>query len=97
MLFFTVDTDGTQHIENLAILPGTDNFNFETSRLLQALGEFFLEDKIEPSGIGKTLTFTYEDASKLAYLSTGLISSLAGIISNIQINGYIKPTQGIFN
>ena len=61
---FTVDADGTRHIENLAVLPGQDDFDFTTTSDLQVLGEFFLEDKIDPSGIGRTVKMFYRLSDK---------------------------------
>jgi hypothetical protein len=51
---FIVEADGTRHIENFALLPGNDNFDFDTSKWLNTIDDFFLQNKIDPSLLGKT-------------------------------------------
>jgi hypothetical protein len=64
---FIVEADGTRHIENFALLPGEDGFDFDTSPWLNTIDDFFLQNKIDPSGMGHTINMKYDFDSKEAY------------------------------
>ncbi len=69
---FIVEADGTRYIDNYVILPGQDNFDYETSWALNLFDNFFLEDKIDPSGIGRRVDMVYDQASKDSYKTSVL-------------------------
>lgn len=56
---FVIGEDGSRWIENLGIEPiGGDDFNFE-SGLVGEIANFFLEPRIDPSGIGRTVDIQF--------------------------------------
>ncbi len=56
---FVIGEDGTRRIENLGIEPiGGDDFNFESGPVGE-IANFFLEPRIDPSGIGRTVDIQF--------------------------------------
>lgn len=67
---FIVKADGTRYIENLAVIPKPDNFDYITEPgLVQIYDKLLFENKIDPSGIGETVTIKFNDASISTYVS----------------------------
>jgi Ca2+-binding RTX toxin-like protein len=63
---FIVEADGTRRIENYAILPRTDNFDFVSSNWAAQAGNAYLEPRVDPLGIGRSVLIVYTEASKNA-------------------------------
>lgn len=62
---FVVEADGTRHIENYAVLPYNDDFDFESSNGLTQFGnKNYLEPRIDPSGIGRKVVIVFDQDSK---------------------------------
>ncbi|KJV06801.1 calcium-binding protein [Methylocucumis oryzae] len=77
---FIVKADGTRYIEDYAILPANEDFDYVTQSgqwLQQWADGTFLEDKIDPSGIGKTVLLKFDDDVKNAYVSTHKVIYMA--------------------
>jgi Ca2+-binding RTX toxin-like protein len=67
---FIVRADGTRYIENLAVIPTPDNFDYITEPgIEQDYDKLFFENKIDPSGIGKTVTISFDNTSISTYVS----------------------------
>ena len=68
---FIVKADGTRYIENLAVVPVTDNFDYKTEPGLEQIYDTLLfENKIDPSGIGETVTISFDNTSINSYVAT---------------------------
>jgi len=61
---FTVDADGTRHIQNFAILPAHDNFDFSSNNPLAWVANAALLPKIDPSAIGRRVDIIFDDTTK---------------------------------
>jgi RTX calcium-binding nonapeptide repeat (4 copies) len=69
---FVVKADGTRYIENYALVPAQDNFDFVTDPNLaqQILDTHLLGNKIDPSGIGQTVQINFDQSSLAAYAAS---------------------------
>ncbi|MCG8157337.1 hypothetical protein JMY81_21350 [Brenneria goodwinii] len=59
---FIVEKDGSRRIENFAITPlnrGPENFDFESGDKLARLGNGYLEEIVDPSGIGRKVIINF--------------------------------------
>ncbi|MEE3662980.1 calcium-binding protein [Brenneria sp. g21c3] len=59
---FIVEKDGSRRIENFAITPlnhGPDNFDFKSEDTLARLGNGYLEEIVDPSGIGRKVIINF--------------------------------------
>lgn len=79
---FVIEPDGTKYIENFAIVPRPstppDNFDFVTGGLAQLGNSFFLEPRIDPSGIGRKVEFNFTgDVLKTTYTLSDFQADLA--------------------
>ena len=54
-VLFVIEADGTRHIENFSIRPFDDNFDFKSNNSLAAFGNPWLEVRVDPLGIGRTV------------------------------------------
>jgi Ca2+-binding RTX toxin-like protein len=61
---FVIEADGTRHIQDLAILPFEDNFDFESNAPLSMFGNGYLKPRIDPTGIGRRVDIIFNAASK---------------------------------
>ncbi|PPK76523.1 Ca2+-binding RTX toxin-like protein [Methylobacter tundripaludum] len=61
---FTIDADGTRHIQNFAILPANDNFDFSSNNPLAWVANAALLPKIDPSAIGRRVDIIFDDTTK---------------------------------
>src|SRR5262249_3460659 len=50
---FVIDADGTRSIENWAVLPFDDNFDFNSANPLTTVFEDTLTEMMDPSGLGR--------------------------------------------
>jgi len=62
---FVIDANGDRHIENFAVLPFDDNFDFEGS-FWSNIGNAYLNARIDPDQIGRILRLKFDAASKNA-------------------------------
>jgi hypothetical protein len=80
---FVIEADGTRHIENFAIIPDTnvpDNFDFQGGDDFTNAGNILLKDWIDPSGIGRTINFHYDNMTNIQrydYQNTNYYSDIA--------------------
>lgn len=70
---FIVHADGTRSIENIAIVPVDDNFDYESSNFVADITNYLTEDRIDPSGIGRKVIIKFENTEKLP--TTNLIQA----------------------
>ena len=56
---FVVNEDGSKYIKNMAIYPEGDDFNFIGGSWGAYLGNFYLENEIDPYNIGETVYITF--------------------------------------
>ncbi|WGT66629.1 putative Ig domain-containing protein [Variovorax paradoxus] len=63
---FVIEADGTRHIEDLAILPFNDDFDFESDSTSSKIGNGYLEPRIDPTGLGRKVVISFDPASKSA-------------------------------
>jgi VCBS repeat-containing protein len=61
---FVIEADGTRHIQDFAILPLDDDFDFKSKALLSQFGNQYLEPRIDPTGIGRIVTLEFDQTSK---------------------------------
>jgi Ca2+-binding RTX toxin-like protein len=85
---FKVNADGTRYIENLAVVPVNDDFNFITqSGFLQLADMLLLERGIDPSGIGKTVDIVFDKTSLNAYaVANKVIYTLDSFNTEAELN-----------
>jgi len=65
---FIIEPDGTKRIENFHAYPLTtnqDNFDFTTSGLAGIVANDFLEPRIDPSGIGRTVNINFDNIEQI--------------------------------
>ena len=63
-LKFVIEPDGTKRIENWRAHPFTenqDNFDFTTSGIAGIVANNFLEPRVDPSGIGRTVNINFDN------------------------------------
>ena len=58
---FIVEEDGTFRIENIAVVPVEDNFNYQGGGIAAGVTNFLTEDVIDPYGIGRKVSIVFED------------------------------------
>lgn len=61
---FVIEVDGTRHIENYAILPFDDDFDFASNNNWAKVGNPVLRAGIDPSGIGRAVAIRFDGTSK---------------------------------
>lgn len=61
---FVIEGDGTRHIENLAVLPFDENFDFESKDDFAKYGAYLTVPSIDPSGIGRRVDIIFDQTSK---------------------------------
>ncbi|MEZ5691989.1 MAG: hypothetical protein R3D71_10060 [Rickettsiales bacterium] len=61
---FIIEADGTRHIQNMRILPLSDNFDFDSSDKSTVLANTVLQPNIDPSNIGRRANIIFDEASK---------------------------------
>lgn len=61
---FVIEEDGTRHIQDFAILPLDEDFDFKSKALLSQFGNQYLEPRIDPTGIGRIVTLEFDQTSK---------------------------------
>ena len=84
---FIVDADGTKHIENFVILPylnngKMENFDFNSTDTIAALGGLSLQPDLDPSKIGRTVNFAF----------TGVISPKSYTSANYEQDKLLATT-----
>lgn len=65
---FVIEADGTKKIDNFRAHPYTenqDNFDFTTSGLAGLVANAFLEPRIDPSGIGRTVNINFDNINQI--------------------------------
>jgi Ca2+-binding RTX toxin-like protein len=102
---FVVHPDGTREILNYSVIPtGSENFDFVGGDLVTNLGNAWLEDRIDPSHIGRTVdirfvedvaTYTYTNADYQADLNT--INSWSVLPELNLISAGATITQSLFD
>jgi Ca2+-binding RTX toxin-like protein len=58
---FVIDADGRRSIENYALIPQQDDFDFESDTLSSLVFNTLFEGWFDPSRIGKTVTIDFDD------------------------------------
>jgi hypothetical protein len=86
---FIMDADGKRHIENCAVIPRFDvtekdnnlkeNFDFKSDNLETAVSNGLLQAKIDPSGIGRTVIFDFNNTDNVPRASYGLSNFLSDV------------------
>jgi hypothetical protein len=61
---FVIEADGSRHIQDFAILPFDDNFDFKSGTPLSQFGNPYLEPRIDPTGIGRIVKMEFDQTSK---------------------------------
>ncbi|PSM51232.1 hypothetical protein CRN67_08940, partial [Campylobacter blaseri] len=61
---FVIDENGNKYIENFAILPGKEDFDFKGGSWIVDIGNSLIKNDIDPYNIGKTLKITYPSYKK---------------------------------
>ena len=67
-LKFVIEPDGTKKIENFSAYPrldNPDNFDFTTSGLAGIVANDFLEPRIDPSRIGRTVNINFDNIDRI--------------------------------
>jgi hypothetical protein len=65
---FVIEADGTKKIENFRAYPrldNQDNFDFTSEGLAGIVGNFYLEPRIDPSSIGRTVNINFDKISQI--------------------------------
>ncbi|ESK50165.1 hypothetical protein P255_02663, partial [Acinetobacter brisouii CIP 110357] len=57
---FIVENDGSFKIENIAVVPLTDNFDYDGGGIAAGVTNFLTKDVIDPYGIGKTVKIIFD-------------------------------------
>lgn len=93
---FIIDENGNKYIENFAMIPGVEDFDFEGTTLSN-FGNILIENDIDPYRIGKTLKITYPSHKKggLEYndYGKGRIYTISDYKNDKE--RYIKQNHGI--
>ena len=58
---FVIDQNGSMRIENFALIPVLDNFDFESNTLSSEIFNELFEGWFDPSGLGRAVTFELVD------------------------------------
>ncbi len=61
---FVIEPDGRRYILDYAILPFDDDFDFKSKSPISQFGNALLEPRIDPWGIGRKVTITFDPGSK---------------------------------
>lgn len=83
---FFIEQDGTHHIENFSVVPRVDgvlpeNFDFVGEGWITAIANYYGEGVIDPSGIGKTVTFIFDgEIQKTSYTESDFIGHSTDIV-----------------
>ena len=56
---FIVNPDGSREIVDIAVQPMADNFDYESSNAVAAITNWLTKDRIDPSGIGRTVPIEF--------------------------------------
>ena len=91
---FVIEENGTRHIENFAVLPFNDNFDFDSDALVAKTANYFLRPRIDAWKIGRTVSINFDaslvpriDYTDFNYsidnIHTGLYSHTSG--ENVEI------------
>ena len=67
---FIIEADGTRRIENFAILPFNDDFDFESSSPASKAANAYLKPRIDPTGIGRKFLINFTNTTKDALTRT---------------------------
>lgn len=60
---FIIDENGNKYIENFALMPGKEDFDFDGGDWMTNIGNSYLEGDIDPYRFGKSIEITYPDSS----------------------------------
>ncbi len=105
---FVVNADGTREIVNFRVKefvnPGTfENFDLNGGDTLTNIANVFLEDRIDPSGIGRKVNFIFiDDYQAYTYTSNSYINDLLTVVQSSSSNQLRLPeildlTESVFN
>lgn len=61
---FVIEPDGSRYIENFAILPYDDDFDFKSDSIGSKFANLYLKPRIDPWDIGRTVYFEFDRESK---------------------------------
>jgi Ca2+-binding RTX toxin-like protein len=89
---FWVEADGTRHIEHLAILPrGSENFDLSSSSIPTLIANrLYLEQRIDPYGLGRTVTINFVDGvAERSYSSSDYLANVT------TVNGWTYPADPV--
>jgi hypothetical protein len=56
---FIVNADGSREIRDIAVVPVDDNFDFKSDSIPAQITNFLTKDRLDPSGIGRTVVIKY--------------------------------------
>lgn len=90
---FIIEADGTRHIENFAILPFTDDFDFNSGSLTSNIANRILKPRIDPTDIGRKVEILFTPASKTAVPRTSYTQ--AGLAADtLRYEATFRPAEG---
>ncbi len=85
---FVIEPDGTKKIENFRAYPrldNQDNFDFISEGLAGIVGNFFLQPRIDPSSIGRTVNINFDNINQIEPI---------GIYTQNDFYQDLKPSEG---
>ncbi len=105
---FVVYSDGSREIVNFRVKEfvnpdAFENFDLQGGDALTNIANVFLEDRIDPSGIGRTVNFTFsDDYQPYTYTSNSYINDLLTVVqpsaSNLlRLPEILDLAQSVFN
>lgn len=59
---FIINPDGSREILNIAVVPVNDNFDYESTTLPAQITNWLTKNRIDPSGIGRTVAIEFRGA-----------------------------------
>lgn len=62
---FVIDADGARHIQNFAIVPYNDNFDWDSFSNASKIGNTYLKPRVDPTAIGRRVDINFDGASVL--------------------------------
>jgi hypothetical protein len=87
---FVIEPDGRKYIENFALIPRDDDFDFVSSNPLTELGNLVLGDDVDPSMIGQRVNLIFDQTSSQNIPRIPVLTSLDYFITQTRATpGYV--------